>query len=263
MSQAQNQNRTQDNDERAYGREKERTRWGSPSQPDPQLFGGRGGGFERDPRFPLGGVPAQSFDSHENLGRILGRFLGERETDSRQAIVDRLSGIEQERQLLFTLLALVTGAPYQSYQSFGVTPDVLRNIDPRVLAQLAGWQQNNHPNQALENARRHEQHRNVRITTKGLNRDDNLVRDEVISEIAYLVQHGKIDQDDLIEIDVKVKDGDVTLGGAVANRDVKLYIEETVGNVVGVKDIRNELRFVPIQVNQRAQQRDPRQPNAS
>jgi BON domain len=267
MSQTQNHNRTPENDEHAYGRENERTRWGSPSQLDPQLFGGRvGGGGERGFRLPFGAANPQSFDTRETVGRVLGRALGDRETDPRQAVVERLSGIEQERQSLIALLALVTGAPNQTYQGFAGTPEILRNIDPRAFAQLAGWQENHPRNQAPQNSPRHERHRNVRITTKGLNRDDNLVKDEVISSITYLIQHGRIDQDDLIEIDVKVKDGDVTLAGTVTNRDVKLYIEETVGNVIGVKDIRNELRFVPIAHegnSQRAQPRDPRQPHAS
>ena len=100
MSQTQNQNRPQENDERAYGRENGRTRWGSSSQLDPQLFGGRGGAFERDFRspFPFGGATPQSFDTRETLGRVLGRVLGDREVDLQLAlqVLDLLRGHEAE-----------------------------------------------------------------------------------------------------------------------------------------------------------------------
>lgn len=74
---------------------------------------------------------------------------------------------------------------------------------------------------------------------KGYQRSDERVREEVCETLA---RHPEIDAS---EMEVNVKDGVVTLSGSVDNRWMKRRAEDTIENVYGVKDVRNELRVSP------------------
>lgn len=70
-------------------------------------------------------------------------------------------------------------------------------------------------------------------------RNDDTIRDEVNG---ILTRHGGIDGR---EIQVQVRNGEVTLTGTVLNRRMKLLTEQVIDRVSGVKDIHNQLRIHP------------------
>lgn len=71
---------------------------------------------------------------------------------------------------------------------------------------------------------------------KGFKRSDDRIREHV-SEI--LMDHHEIDASD---IEVQVKDGEVTLSGTVADRRTKRLAEEVIENLSGVNDVHNGIR---------------------
>ncbi len=71
---------------------------------------------------------------------------------------------------------------------------------------------------------------------KGYTRSDDRIRDDVCER---LTQAWDVDAED---IDVKVKDGEVTLSGSVMDRYQKRMAEDAVDGVPGVRDINNQLR---------------------
>jgi osmotically-inducible protein OsmY len=71
---------------------------------------------------------------------------------------------------------------------------------------------------------------------KGYRRSDDRIREEVCDA---LTQHGHIDAS---EIEVRVKDGEVTLTGTVERRDEKRMAEDAVERVQGVREVHNQLR---------------------
>jgi hypothetical protein len=71
---------------------------------------------------------------------------------------------------------------------------------------------------------------------KGYQRSDERVREDICDR---LTEHGHIDAS---EIEVTVKNGEVTLNGSVENRQMKHMIEDLVDAVGGVKDVQNHLR---------------------
>lgn len=73
---------------------------------------------------------------------------------------------------------------------------------------------------------------------KGYKRSDEKIHDEVCE---LLTSHYDIDAS---EIEVEVKDGVVTLGGAVESRRVKRLAEDVVADLNGVQDVRNQLRVL-------------------
>ncbi len=74
---------------------------------------------------------------------------------------------------------------------------------------------------------------------KGYRRSDDRIREEVCDA---LTQHGHIDAS---EIEVRVKDGEVTLTGTVDRRDEKRMAEDAVDRVPGVREVHNQLRAQP------------------
>ena len=66
-----------------------------------------------------------------------------------------------------------------------------------------------------------------------------------------LTQHGQLDASN-IEIDVS--DGEVTLRGAVDNRQAKRMAEDAAESISGVRDVRNELRVTQEQHGMSGQQ---------
>ena len=72
---------------------------------------------------------------------------------------------------------------------------------------------------------------------KGYRRSDERIREEV-SEA--LTRHPEIDAG---EIEVQVKDAIVTLSGTIESRHIKRLAEDCVEEVLGIKDINNELRI--------------------
>lgn len=73
---------------------------------------------------------------------------------------------------------------------------------------------------------------------KALQKSDTLIRAEV-SEI--LLRDSVVDSSD---IEVTVKDGEVTLSGTVSNRHEKHHAAEILTHVAGVRDIQNQLRVL-------------------
>ncbi len=71
---------------------------------------------------------------------------------------------------------------------------------------------------------------------KGYKRSDDRVK-ETIND--FLLDHDEIDAS---EIDVQVKDGEVTLTGTVSERNMKRMVEQEVENLAGVNEVVNQLR---------------------
>jgi hypothetical protein len=72
---------------------------------------------------------------------------------------------------------------------------------------------------------------------RGYRRSDDRIREDVSEELA---QHGWIDASD---VEVEVKDGEVTLKGTVDDRSQKRMAEDVAERITGVKDVHNELRI--------------------
>ncbi|HEX3927057.1 MAG TPA: BON domain-containing protein [Gemmatimonadales bacterium] len=71
---------------------------------------------------------------------------------------------------------------------------------------------------------------------KGYRRSDERIQEDVNEALS---QHGGVDASD---VEVGVTDGDVTLSGSVADRDMKRKAEECVENCSGVNNVQNNLR---------------------
>jgi hypothetical protein len=71
---------------------------------------------------------------------------------------------------------------------------------------------------------------------KNYQRSDDRIREDVCER---LTRNGEIDA---TEIEVEVKNGEVTLTGTVEDRSWKRIAEDTIEDVPGVKDIHNQLR---------------------
>ncbi|MFZ5482295.1 MAG: BON domain-containing protein [Myxococcota bacterium] len=71
---------------------------------------------------------------------------------------------------------------------------------------------------------------------KSYTRSDDRIKDDICDR---LMGNTGIDAEN---IDVNVKNGEVTLTGTVRNRDDKRRIEDIVENVLGVKDVHNQIR---------------------
>jgi hypothetical protein len=73
---------------------------------------------------------------------------------------------------------------------------------------------------------------------KGYTRTDERIREDVCDRLS-------MDDDiDASEIEVRVKDGEVTLEGTVPTRSMKHQAEDLVENLSGVKDVHNSLRVM-------------------
>jgi predicted amino acid-binding ACT domain protein len=82
------------------------------------------------------------------------------------------------------------------------------------------------------------QDRNNRVEGRGpknYRRSDERIREEVCERL----MQGGINAE---EVDVQVKDGQVTLAGTVENRQDKREIEDLADEVLGVKEVQNQLR---------------------
>jgi len=71
---------------------------------------------------------------------------------------------------------------------------------------------------------------------KGYQRSDDRIREDVCER---LTQHPEIDA---VDIEIQVKNGEVTLMGTVDRRDEKRLAEDVAESVSGVKDVHNQLR---------------------
>lgn len=73
---------------------------------------------------------------------------------------------------------------------------------------------------------------------KGYTRTDERIREDVCDRLS-------LDDDiDASEVEVQVKDGEVTLEGTVATRSMKHQAEDLVEDLPGVKDVHNRLRVM-------------------
>jgi BON domain len=73
---------------------------------------------------------------------------------------------------------------------------------------------------------------------KGYTRTDDRIREDVCERLSH------DDDVDASEIEVSVKDGEVTLRGSVMTRSMKHDAEDLTEQVSGVKDVHNELRVM-------------------
>jgi osmotically-inducible protein OsmY len=64
--------------------------------------------------------------------------------------------------------------------------------------------------------------------------------DRIRADLCDKLMQGWMDASD---VDVKVKDGEVTLSGTVRSRDEKRAIEDAAEEVLGVKDVTNNIRI--------------------
>jgi hypothetical protein len=71
---------------------------------------------------------------------------------------------------------------------------------------------------------------------KGYQRSDERIREDVSEALS---QHGDVDAS---EIEVEVRNGEVTLSGTVSEREAKRFAEEAAENCAGVKDVQNRIR---------------------
>jgi osmotically-inducible protein OsmY len=71
---------------------------------------------------------------------------------------------------------------------------------------------------------------------KSYKRSDERIKDDIHEE---LIRHERIDASD---VEVQVKDGEVTLTGQVSSRQDKRVAEELAEKVLGVHDVQNQLR---------------------
>jgi osmotically-inducible protein OsmY len=71
---------------------------------------------------------------------------------------------------------------------------------------------------------------------KGYQRSDDRIREDVCE---VLTQHGNIDAS---EIEIDVKNGEVTLRGTVDSRQTKRMAEDAIEHLSGVREINNQLR---------------------
>jgi len=71
---------------------------------------------------------------------------------------------------------------------------------------------------------------------KGYQRGDERIREDVCERLTH---HPEIDA---VEIEVTVKDGEVTLTGSVDDRQAKRMAEDVAENVSGVKDVKNQVQ---------------------
>lgn len=71
---------------------------------------------------------------------------------------------------------------------------------------------------------------------RGYQRSDDRIREDVCER---LTQHPDIDA---VDIEIQVKNGEVTLTGTVEGRDAKRMAEDIAESISGVKDVHNQLR---------------------
>jgi hypothetical protein len=71
---------------------------------------------------------------------------------------------------------------------------------------------------------------------KGYSRSDERIREEISER---LMEDPDIDAS---EIDVQVKDGEITLSGTVDSRQTKRQVEDLCEDALGVKNVQNNLR---------------------
>lgn len=81
---------------------------------------------------------------------------------------------------------------------------------------------------------------------QGYQRSDERIHEEICER---LTQHGRIDARN---IQVQVKNGEVTLTGSVDKRRAKRMVEDTIDSISGVKEVHNQLR---VEQNKDHQQR--------
>ncbi len=74
---------------------------------------------------------------------------------------------------------------------------------------------------------------------KGYKRSDDRIKDDITER---LMMYPDID---LSDVEILVKDGEVTLRGTIEDRNVKRIAEDVAESVFGIRDVLNELRVAP------------------
>jgi hypothetical protein len=93
----------------------------------------------------------------------------------------------------------------------------------------------NQPGYALE------QQRQLGRPPKGFVRSDERIKEEICE---FILRSGWVDAENVI---IEVQEGEVTLSGTVDDRRQKRAIEDLSGDVLGVKDVHNQIRIQPQQ----------------
>lgn len=121
----------------------------------------------------------------------------------------------------------------QGYHNYGSTTAPLRG--GRETG--AGWTQPSRRQirRSLSNSQQQESH--IGKGPKGYQRSDERIREEVCERLAASPDV------DASDVDVSVDSGTVILSGHVENRIMKRAAEDSVMDVVGVVDVRNDLRL--------------------
>ncbi len=89
-----------------------------------------------------------------------------------------------------------------------------------------------------DNPERRERGQHFGKGPKGWRRSDERIREEACE---MLYRDSEVDASD---IEIKVKEGTLTLSGSVDSRDTKRAAERCVENLSGVEDVHNELRVI-------------------
>lgn len=74
---------------------------------------------------------------------------------------------------------------------------------------------------------------------KGFKRSDDRIQDEIAEHLTRLPQI------DVGEIELRVQNGEVTLTGTATDRETKRIVEDVAEQVLGVQDVRNEIKVQP------------------
>lgn len=201
------------------------------------FFGGRGGGLEEDYRFRTN-IDRGGYDPREQQLGQRNQFQGRESGEFHRqlsTVIDRLHNIDQERMYLLSLI----GVTSVGNRDFG------REFDIREQQQFGGGYDVREREPLVQQGRQQQRGLGFRgVSPKNVQREDNQIKDEVITR---LTEHDDIDP---TEIQVEVKGGEVTLTGTVDDRQAKLLIEHITGNVIGVKDVKNEIRVSQQQRNE-------------
>lgn len=118
-----------------------------------------------------------------------------------------------------------------------------RSLRSGSMIDDSNWRPNRQENNGQENHDGFRAGRGMRSTgthagkgPKGYQRSDERIKEEVSEALS---RHGDVDAS---EVEVAVKDGEVTLTGTVDSREAKRAAEQAAEDCDGVKDVHNQLR---------------------
>lgn len=125
---------------------------------------------------------------------------------------------------------------YQGNRTGGMTPTTTSMYRPGQFGQLGGPMGGYDQSKMSQSTMNEQQQRKQFRGPKGYTRSDERIKEDVSDCLGRL---GDIDASD---IEVAVKDGEVTLSGTIEQRYHKHAMEDAVDAVSGVKDVINNIR---------------------